>query len=318
MKKGVRKLVEGFEELLIKGNMEFQWKIKQELEDTELISKKIPKYPVLIITCMDPRIDVYRIFQLKPGDVFVVRNAGNTFTEDVLRSILIAIHEYGVRNIFILGHIDCGMTKVHLIALGQKLSKPALARILRNGTNIQIELQKYFKTFIDEIQNIKAQVEKIRKAPEIPAGVFVTGMLYDVDSHWVFEYEKFSKYTLIENFMRHYKEFIEAKKYDFIDYIESIEGEIVGKKQLQNYRGIEPESIEFEKKQIKNELIKKAPEMIEISEILPEEQTTFKEFDELVERVQKQLNLLPKIQIPKIIIPKVKVHIPKIYKKKEG
>ncbi|MFX1406777.1 MAG: beta-class carbonic anhydrase [Promethearchaeota archaeon] len=310
-------MVEKFEELLIKGNMEFQWKIKQETEDMKLISKKIPKYPVLILTCMDPRIDVHRIFQLKPGDVFVLRNAGNGFTDDVLRSILIAIHEYNVRNIIILGHIDCGMTKINLIQLGQKLSKPALARILRDGTNIQIELQKYFKTFIDEIQNIKIQVERIRKAPEIPSGILVTGMLYDVNSHWVFEYEKFSKYTLIENFMRNYKEFVEAKKYDFIDYIESIEGEIVGKKELQNYKDRMPESIEIEKDQIKNELINKASETIEISEILPEEQKSFKEFDELVEIVQKQLTSIPKIQIPKIIIPKVKVYIPEIYKKKE-
>lgn len=313
----MRELLEKFEELLIKGNMEFQWKIKQELEDLELHSKKIPKYPVLIVTCMDPRIDVHRIFQLKPGDVFVLRNAGNIFTDDVLRSILIAIHEYNIRNIIILGHIDCGMTKIHLIALGQKLSKPALARILRNGTNIQIELQKYFKTFIDEIQNIKAQVEKVRKAPEIPSGILVTGMLYDVNSHWVFEYEKFSKYTLVENFMRYYKEYIEAKKYDFIDYIESIEGEIVRKEPLQNYFQITSENRELEKKQTDNELIKKDLEIIKKSEILPEEKKSLKIFDELVETVQQQLNSIPKIQIPKIIIPKVKVHIPKIYKKKE-
>ena len=77
-------------ERLINGNNRYQWEILQENENIEK-DHTIPKIPLLILTCMDSRIDVHRIFQLKPGDALVLRNAGNQYTEDVLRSILIAI-----------------------------------------------------------------------------------------------------------------------------------------------------------------------------------------------------------------------------------
>ncbi|MFW9785498.1 MAG: carbonic anhydrase, partial [Candidatus Heimdallarchaeota archaeon] len=64
------------EKILIEGNLKFKRKILEDLESIE-VERKVPRYPVLILTCMDPRIDVHRIFQLKPGDVFVLRNAGN-------------------------------------------------------------------------------------------------------------------------------------------------------------------------------------------------------------------------------------------------
>ncbi|MFX0057704.1 MAG: beta-class carbonic anhydrase [Candidatus Hodarchaeota archaeon] len=301
------------EELLIKGNMELQWKIKQDLEQVESNPKKVPKYPVLILTCMDPRIDIYRIFQLKPGDVFVLRNAGNLFTKDVLRSILIVIHEYNVRHIVVLGHIDCGMTKIKLNELKHKLTKPALAAILRNGTNIPIELQKFFKIFIDEIKNIKTQVEKIRKTLDIPSYVSIAGMLYDVNSSWVFEYEKFGKYNFVENFMRHYKEFIEGKKYDFIDYIESIEKEIIeiDVKPQQEIKVSEGSPLEDKIEcNIKSKSEAINPEYIEINQQL-------EEFENIVETFKNVKLIMPKIQIPRIYIPKIKVTIPKIYKKEK-
>ena len=69
---------------LVDGNNRYRWQILQENEKIE-INHTIPKYPLLILTCMNPRIDIHRIFQLNPGDAFVLRNAGNQYTEDVLR-----------------------------------------------------------------------------------------------------------------------------------------------------------------------------------------------------------------------------------------
>jgi len=66
-----------FEDIIqkfVEGNKQYQGQILQD-EESNQIDGKIPRYPVLILTCIDPRIDVYRIFQLKPGDAFVLRNA---------------------------------------------------------------------------------------------------------------------------------------------------------------------------------------------------------------------------------------------------
>ena len=89
---------------LIEGNNKYRLKIMQDQESVEF-KGKIPKYPVLILTCMDSRIDIHRIFQLNPGDVFVLRNGGNQYSEDMVRSLLIAIYEYDVQYIIILGYI---------------------------------------------------------------------------------------------------------------------------------------------------------------------------------------------------------------------
>jgi Carbonic anhydrase len=44
----------------------------------------------VVVTCMDTRIDVFRIFGLDPGDAHVLRNAGGLVTDDVLRSLVIS------------------------------------------------------------------------------------------------------------------------------------------------------------------------------------------------------------------------------------
>jgi len=77
-------MFEDIENQILEGNFRFQGKITQDLESVEIRSK-YPKFPLLILTCMDPRIDVNRIFQLTPGDAFVLRNAGNYYSRDMLQ-----------------------------------------------------------------------------------------------------------------------------------------------------------------------------------------------------------------------------------------
>ena len=124
----------------------------QDLESVE-IQENIPKYPVLILTCMDPRIDIYRIFQLNPGDVFILRNAGNIYTQDVLRSILITIFKYEIKYIIILGHLDCGMTKINPVELRKKLPSEFLSRLSSNYSELFSELINFFKPFENEVSD---------------------------------------------------------------------------------------------------------------------------------------------------------------------
>ncbi len=280
-------------EILSEGNNRYQWKIIQGTENLGTNKKQLTR--LLFLTCMDPRIDVHRIFQLNPGDAFILRNAGNVYTEDVLRSILIAVHEYNIKYIIVLGHLDCGMPKIHLSKLRNKLSKPALAKICRNGTNIELNLQRFFKIFIDELQNINNQVDWLKSKKEIPSSLQIIGLLYDPNSGWVFHSQEFGKYQFIENFMHDYKKIIEKKRIDLIDYFESIEEEIIG--------GVIEESIEESSK------LKEDTSPIELAQ---KEQP-----EDIVEEKTKIFQTtplsIPKIKIPKIYIPIINVKIPKIY-----
>lgn len=307
---------EDIEQSLVEGNKQYQWKIIQE-EESNQIDGKIPIYPVLILTCMDPRIDVYRIFQLKPGDAFVLRNAGNVYTEDVLRSALVAIHKYNIQYIVVLGHLDCGMKKLRLHDLTNKLTDSAIKKIGKSGTNFYLELLKFFKAFTDEIKNIENQVHKFRNAREIPTDIKIIGMLYDPNTGWVFRNEELKLYSNYEDFAKGYRNILQTKKYELIDYIESHQDEIIGEGVLQdverridideNRKNIPPTEITKNQESIINDKLEEIPN-----------ETPILNFNKNVSTgVYSNLISIPKIKIPKIFVPKIKVHVPVIYKKNE-
>jgi carbonic anhydrase len=308
-------MVEKIIDKLIEGNNQYQWKIKQDLESVEM-KGRFPKYPVLFLTCMDSRIDIHRIFQLSPGDVFVLRNAGNLYTKDTLRSALIAVYEYNIKYIIILGHLDCGMKKVNLMKLKEKLNIASLKMIMSEGTNIFLEFQKFFKTFVDEIKNISYQVEKFQETKFFPVDVKIMGMLYDPSTGWVLQDSEFSRYSIYENFLRDYKKIIENKKFKLIDYIESIESEILGAQVVELAEKVE--NVEENHQIIRYSDIVKSPVQKNII-------TNTNQYDELQsilqkssEMIEKTIKTVSKIQTPKIYVPKVKIFIPKVDKYKKS
>ena len=308
---------EEIEDILIEGNKKYQWKIVQE-EETTKINDSIPKYPILILTCMDPRIDVHRIFQLKPGDVFVLKNAGNVYTEDVLRSVLIAIHEYNIKYIVILGHIDCGLKKIRLGVLRSKLNDSAIKMIGRYSRAVYLDLQKFFKTFNDEINNIENQLQKFRNARELPTNIEIKGMLYDPNSGWVFEEKMFRKYSVYENFAKDYRKILKAKQFELIDYLEKIEDEIISGDVLQELE--EPEIIDEhgEVPQVGGEMKDQEPFNVDVLEERTSKTSSFDDYNFDFEQFQNKSIPMPTLQIPKIYIhiPKIKVYVPVLYKKK--
>ena len=63
----------------------------------------------VVLTCMDSRIPPLEMLGLAPGEVFIIRNAGNSITEDALRSLLICLTAMECRNVLVVGHSSCGM-----------------------------------------------------------------------------------------------------------------------------------------------------------------------------------------------------------------
>ena len=71
----------------------------------------------LFITCADSRIDPAMITSSLPGEIFVLRNAGNIVpphgpqTSGMAASIEFAIAALGVRHVVVCGHTECGAMK---------------------------------------------------------------------------------------------------------------------------------------------------------------------------------------------------------------
>src|SRR3954451_20196104 len=67
-----------------------------------------PKLGLVILTCMDARIDPVRIFGLQPGDAHILRNAGGVVTEDVIRSLMVSQRLLGTGAVMLVPHPRCG------------------------------------------------------------------------------------------------------------------------------------------------------------------------------------------------------------------
>ncbi|MDP6417986.1 MAG: carbonic anhydrase [Candidatus Krumholzibacteria bacterium] len=62
----------------------------------------------VVLGCSDSRVPPERVFDCAPGDLFVVRVAGNILDDVVLGSIEYAAGYLGVSLILVLGHSSCG------------------------------------------------------------------------------------------------------------------------------------------------------------------------------------------------------------------
>jgi carbonic anhydrase len=66
-----------------------------------------PARALAVLTCMDCRIDPLAALGLSLGDAVVLRNAGATVSDDVLRSLQMAHEALGVQAVHVIAHTDC-------------------------------------------------------------------------------------------------------------------------------------------------------------------------------------------------------------------
>ena len=68
-----------------------------------------PARRVVVVTCMDARLDVEDLLGLQTGEAHVIRNAGGVVTEDALRSLVISHHLLDTLEFILIHHTRCGM-----------------------------------------------------------------------------------------------------------------------------------------------------------------------------------------------------------------
>jgi carbonic anhydrase len=123
-----------------------------------------------VITCMDSRIDPLAMLGLDKGDAKILRNAGARVTEDVLRTLVLAVHLLGVRRVMVVAHTDCRMSKV----TDEQVHADILA-----GSGIDTRSLD-FGTISDQRAVLAHDVRKIRSSPYLLSDLAVVGCVYDV------------------------------------------------------------------------------------------------------------------------------------------
>jgi carbonic anhydrase len=123
-----------------------------------------------VVTCMDSRIEPLAMLGLKKGDAKILRNAGARVTDDVLRTLVLAVHLLDVKRVMVVAHTDCRMSKV----TDEQVHADILA-----GSGIDTRSLD-FNTVSDQQAVLAHDVRKIRSSPFLPPDLAVIGCIYDL------------------------------------------------------------------------------------------------------------------------------------------
>lgn len=125
-----------------------------------------PARHLVILTCMDARLDLFRSMGLELGDAHILRNAGGRASVDAIRSLVVSAHMLGTREVGVVHHTNCGL---------EGLTQAEVAG--RTGVS---DLD--FLSFGDVEESVRADVDVLRGCGHLPAGFVVWGGVYDVDT----------------------------------------------------------------------------------------------------------------------------------------
>lgn len=170
----------------------------------------------LFITCSDSRIDPNLLVNTEPGELFIIRNAGNIVpphnnqTGGVTASIEYAVAALDIEHIVICGHSGCGAMKGVLYPesvealphVSQWLSFSLAAKQIVDERYADLSDEEKLPHLIEE--NVLMQKQHIMTHPHV-AAKFATGRLaihawcYDIGSGVVRAYDEVRKeFVLVE------------------------------------------------------------------------------------------------------------------------
>jgi carbonic anhydrase len=131
----------------------------------------IPSKHVALVTCMDSRIDTFRIFGLDSGQAHILRNAGGLVTDDVLRSLVISQRRLQTREIILMHHTNCGL---------HNLDEPAFRAEIVADTDHDAPYA--FGSFTDLNAAVRRAIVRVREHPLLPHRDKIRGFVYEVET----------------------------------------------------------------------------------------------------------------------------------------
>jgi carbonic anhydrase len=180
--------------LMKKGNKRFY---SGKREDRDVLAQQRAsakgQYPAaVLLTCIDSRASAETILDLRIGDVFNSRVAGNVENPDILGSMEFACKLAGAKVVLVMGHTSCGAIKGaidnaelgNLTGLLAKI-KPAIATTSYSGERTS---KNY--AFVDAVarKNVEITMADIRKdspvlaSMESDGAIKIAGAMYNLET----------------------------------------------------------------------------------------------------------------------------------------
>lgn len=160
----------------------------------------------LFITCSDSRINPNMLTQTGPGEIFILRNAGNIIPKynDLISgeaaSIEFAVAGLGIEHIVVCGHSNCGAMKAildpkllaNLPALTTWLAYAGISRHFLHENYVNQTDEEYLNLAVQE--NVLAQLDNLRTHPVVAdrlsqGKLHLYGWVYKILTGQVFAYD---------------------------------------------------------------------------------------------------------------------------------
>ncbi|GAA3534569.1 carbonic anhydrase [Aeromicrobium panaciterrae] len=127
---------------------------------------------VAMVTCMDSRIDPLRMIGLTPGDAKILRNPGGRVTDAALVALVLGVNLLKVNRVMVVEHTSCAMAK----STEDELKKQLGSAAGKDASWMTLGVIE------DQLNTIRADVQRVRTHPLIRDDVLVGGFLYDVET----------------------------------------------------------------------------------------------------------------------------------------
>jgi carbonic anhydrase len=135
-----------------------------------------PAKGLVVLACMDARLDPAKILGLDEGDAHVIRNAGGVVSEDAIRSLVISQRLLGTREVVLIHHSDCGMLTFRDDDVKDKI-------LADTGLRPSFALE----AFGDLEQDVRQSIRRIQANPFVPHKDAIRGFVYDVKTGKLYE-----------------------------------------------------------------------------------------------------------------------------------
>lgn len=181
----------------------------KERKNFERLAAKTQQPRALFITCSDSRLHPNLITRTEPGDLFLIRNAGNMIppyggmSGGEVATVEYSVAVLGIRNIIVCGHSQCGAMSAMLKENGVD-GLPAVAQWFRNAeSTLRIVHTKYAHLKGDDLllaateENVLVQMNHLSTHPQVAARLSsgqlrIFGWYYDIATGRVLQYHQAS------------------------------------------------------------------------------------------------------------------------------
>jgi carbonic anhydrase len=200
-------------EKLVRGFLKFRTEVFTKKKEffTRLSENQAPR--ALFITCSDSRVDPTLLTQTDPGELFILRNAGNmvppygSMQGGSTATIEYAMAVLKVPHIIVCGHTDCAVMKA-LLNPEEVSDLPAFREWVGQAETTRRLMHEHYTdlTGNDRLikttqENVRSQLDHLRTHPSVALllrkkQVDLHGWVYSISTGdvWVYDFE-FEQFT---------------------------------------------------------------------------------------------------------------------------